>query len=122
MQLNAINEPAPLGSAEDNDAFEGDVKQAQDGEHYFVIQYMEAKAKDTAAAIREKCDQPDQFQLLPHAEGEALCARSVARALFSCGVFVCAARHYVYYHEYMHTCRCTFSSILLFSDPSAASL
>ena len=90
MQLNAINEPAPLGSAEDNDAFEGDVKQAQDQEHYFVIQYMDAKAKDTAAAIREKCDQPDQFQLLPHAEGEALVRGRWRARCFR--VFVCLRR------------------------------
>ena len=74
MQLNAVNEPAPLGNVDDNDAYDGDIKAAQDNDHYFVIQYMDAKAKDTAAAIREKCDQPEQFLPLPQAEGEAFAA------------------------------------------------
>ena len=63
MQTNATNEPAPLSNVDDNDAFDGDVN-AVARKHYFVTQYLETTAKDTADAIRTKCEQPD-FPVLP---------------------------------------------------------
>ncbi len=65
MRVNATNEPAPLGNVDDNDAYEGDVNDAQTSQHYFVTQYLETHAKDTAAAIRNKCEKPESFSLMP---------------------------------------------------------
>jgi hypothetical protein len=65
MRVNATNEPAPLGCVDDNDAFDGDVHDAQTKLHYFVTQYLESHAKDTAAAIRDTCERPDAFSLMP---------------------------------------------------------
>ena len=67
MQTNATNEPAPLSNVDDNDAYDGDVN-AVAQKHYFVTQYLETTAKDTADAIRTKCEQPDSFLILPFEE------------------------------------------------------
>jgi hypothetical protein len=67
MQNNAMNEPAPLCNVDDNDAFDGDVN-AVAKQHYFVTQYLEATAKDTADAIRATCERPDSFPEFPNEE------------------------------------------------------
>jgi hypothetical protein len=68
MEVNAPNEPAPLGNVDDNDAYDGDVNDAQSKQHYFVTQFLESNAKDTADAIRASCERPHLFQLLPPQE------------------------------------------------------
>jgi hypothetical protein len=41
------------------------VNDTQTSQHYFVTQYLETHAKDTAAAIRNKCEKPESFSLMP---------------------------------------------------------
>jgi hypothetical protein len=65
MRVNATNEPAPLANVDDNDAYDGDVNDAQTKQHYFVTQYLQSHAQETAAAIRDKCERPNEFCLMP---------------------------------------------------------